>query len=81
MSPQSVGTWRVYESAPDCAEAATERLVNSIEHDREGEQAVVDAAVVELTGQVTEQPRPVTAPGVAGICTYTRRSATWTADR
>lgn len=53
----------MYESAPDCAEAATERLVNSIEHDREGEQAVVDAAVVELTGQVTEQPRPVTAPG------------------
>jgi hypothetical protein len=38
--------------------------VDGVERDGEGGQvAVVDPAVVELAGEVAEQPRPVLAPG------------------
>ena len=50
--------------APAGADSATEHLVDGVERDREGEQvAVVDAAVLELPGEVAEQAGPVLAFG------------------
>ena len=44
--------------------APGEGIKDAVERDREGEQvAAVDAAVVELAREVTEQPRPVLASG------------------
>lgn len=64
LSPLSVRPWRLCGLTSAGAGSAVERLVDGVEHDREGKQvAVIDAAVVELTGEVAEQPRPVLAPG------------------
>src|SRR4051794_11374102 len=60
MSPLSVRPWRLCGLAPAGADSATKRLVDGVERDREGEQVtVVDPAVLELPGEVTEKTGPV----------------------
>lgn len=62
--PWRAGPWRLCGLAPASAGSAAQRSVDGVERDREGEQVtVVDAAVLELPGEGSEQAGPVLALG------------------
>src|SRR3954468_2592156 len=66
-----MGPWRLCGLAPAGADSATERLVDGIEPNREGQQvAVVNPAVVELAYELAEQSRPVLAPCGGRLCGF-----------